>query len=79
MYGSDLETKTTLEPFCFENTWVKHPDFIPRSVRFGEKILDIKFVWISGALRLTESKHFLRVWGKTLKAIIGNTSLFLKN
>lgn len=65
VYGSDLET-TTLEPLYFENTWRKHPDFIPRLVRFGEKILKLKMVWINGALRLTESRHFL-------------TSLFFKN
>jgi hypothetical protein len=70
-------TKNT-KHFCFETSWIKHEDFLPKVKEIWEKPIIAKNATKKWLIKLGRVKKFLKGWGNNLKGHTKRYRLILK-
>ena len=67
IYSRDLDQIRVTKPFSFENSWVNHPDFLPKVSEIWNKKVKEKSNLEKWCIKVNRVKKFLKGWGQSIK------------
>lgn len=67
IYSNEQETKKTTKPFCFENSWLKHHDFMPKIAAMREKEVKANNSVERWCININRIKKILKGWGQNIE------------
>jgi len=65
IYSNEQETKKTTKPF--ENSWLKHHDFMPKIAAIWEKEVKAKNSVERWCININRIKNILKGWGQNIE------------
>ena len=64
---TDQERVRKTKPFCFENDWLKHQDFVPKIKEIWERQIRCANAVDRWCIKINRVKKFLKRWGQSLR------------
>jgi hypothetical protein len=75
----DLGESKKSKQFCFETTWVKHHNYLPKIKEIWEKRVTISNAVEKWCIKVNRVKRFLKGWGNNIKGRIRRYKSILKD
>uniref|UniRef100_A0A0A9DJR2 Uncharacterized protein n=1 Tax=Arundo donax TaxID=35708 RepID=A0A0A9DJR2_ARUDO len=64
------QKKRSSKPFCFELSWLQHPDFLPKVKEIWEKPIKSNSSISTWIIKIRRVKKYLKGWGDNNKGVI---------